>query len=118
MIYVGSCSAALHRNLENLHTKVLGSWRYIVVPALCLTPGWLVNHLSDIFTPRSRERYKGKLSLLYQQARLAWAWAGLLLEAYSLYEIQGAYTNYGLVQFLIVGFYGRCCYLDPKRCVE
>ncbi|CAJ1355006.1 unnamed protein product [Effrenium voratum] len=30
--------------------------------------GWLVNHLGDIFTPRSRERYKGKLSLLYQQA--------------------------------------------------
>lgn len=30
--------------------------------------GWLVGHLNDIFTPRSRERYKGKLSLLYQQA--------------------------------------------------
>ncbi|CAE7571315.1 unnamed protein product, partial [Symbiodinium pilosum] len=30
--------------------------------------GWLVNHLNDIFTPRSRERYRGKLSLLYQQA--------------------------------------------------
>ncbi|CAE7714386.1 unnamed protein product [Symbiodinium sp. CCMP2592] len=30
--------------------------------------GWLVSHLNDIFTPRSRERYKGKLSLLYQQA--------------------------------------------------
>ena len=30
--------------------------------------GWLVGHLNDIFTPRSRERYRGKLSLLYQQA--------------------------------------------------
>ena len=29
--------------------------------------GWLVGHLNDIFTPRSRERYKGKLSLLYQR---------------------------------------------------
>lgn len=27
-----------------------------------------MTHLNDIFTPRSRERYKGKLSLLYQQA--------------------------------------------------
>eukprot|EP00933_Yihiella_yeosuensis_P060769 TRINITY_DN63553_c0_g1_i1.p1 TRINITY_DN63553_c0_g1~~TRINITY_DN63553_c0_g1_i1.p1 ORF type:complete len:1498 (-),score=364.61 TRINITY_DN63553_c0_g1_i1:92-4261(-) len=30
--------------------------------------GWLVHHLSDIFTPRSREKYKLKLSDLYQQA--------------------------------------------------
>eukprot|EP00931_Biecheleriopsis_adriatica_P048568 TRINITY_DN28075_c0_g1_i1.p1 TRINITY_DN28075_c0_g1~~TRINITY_DN28075_c0_g1_i1.p1 ORF type:complete len:4655 (+),score=704.17 TRINITY_DN28075_c0_g1_i1:659-13966(+) len=30
--------------------------------------GWIINNMNEIFTPRSREKYKTKLSILYQNA--------------------------------------------------
>eukprot|EP00927_Polykrikos_kofoidii_P032251 TRINITY_DN27535_c0_g1_i1.p1 TRINITY_DN27535_c0_g1~~TRINITY_DN27535_c0_g1_i1.p1 ORF type:complete len:1110 (+),score=252.25 TRINITY_DN27535_c0_g1_i1:164-3331(+) len=43
--------------------------------------GWLISEMSNIFTPRSRERYRSKLSLLYQQV--------LMLQPAHLYKVPG-----------------------------
>lgn len=45
---------------------------FFSVAQLDASSGWLVGHLNDIFTPRSRERYRGKLSLLYQPLGKNW----------------------------------------------
>jgi len=43
--------------------------------------GWLVGRMGEIFSPRSRDRYRSKLSLLYQQA--------LMLQPPHVYKVPG-----------------------------
>merc|ERR1719277_2695987 len=43
--------------------------------------GWLVSKMNDIFTPRSRDRYRAKLSQLYQDV--------LMLQPPTMYKVPG-----------------------------
>ncbi len=67
--------------------------------------GWLVGHLNDIFTPRSRERYRGKLSLLYQPLGEDWFTAE---DNIFRIDIQEAVENTFEIEDAYLTFAGNC----------